>query len=87
MAASGSYAASHGKEIRKHLEQLRKGHGVDVYMVLFTDVIGNASDLFVAGDHTLLAGLDYVDQPVHLEGVMSRKKDFVPVFGQKLKNI
>ena len=64
-----------------------KGHGVDVYMVLFTDVIGNASDLFVAGDHTLLAGLDYEDQPVHLKGVMSRKKDFVPVFGQKLKNI
>jgi len=87
MAASGSFAASHGSEIRKHLEQLRKGHGVDVYMVLFTDVIGNASDLFVAGDHTLLAGLGYEGQPVHLEGVMSRKKDFVPVFGQKLKNI
>ena len=87
MAASGSYAASHGNEIRKHLEQLRKGHGADLYMALFTDVIGNASDLFVAGDHTLLAELDYETQPVHLEGVMSRKKDFVPVFGQKLKNI
>lgn len=87
MAASRAYVEAHVKEIQEALEQLRRGNSVDLYMVLFTDIIGNHSDLFAAGDHATLEGLGYRDQPVGLPGVMSRKKDFLPVFGGKLRDL
>lgn len=87
MVASNSYAAAHAEEIGRALESLRKAHGADLYLVLFTDVIGNASQLFAAGDHGTLHALNYLNQPVELPGVMSRKKDFLPVFGSQLRNL
>jgi len=66
---------------------MRKAQGVDICLALFTDIIGNHSDLFAAGDHATLSSLGYLDQPVGLPGVMSRKKDFLPVFGVKLKDL
>jgi manganese-dependent inorganic pyrophosphatase len=60
---------------------------VHLFLALFTDVIGNRSHLFAAGDAAVLSALGYADQPVVLEEVMSRKKDFLPVFGQKLRNL
>ncbi len=87
MTASDAYAKEHLDEIRQELKSLRKENGADLYMVLFTNVIENGSELFVAGDAALLVSLGYETQPVLLPGVMSRKKDFVPVFGQKLRSI
>ncbi len=87
MTASDSYAKEHIDEIRQELKNLRKENGDDLYMVLFTNVIQNGSELFIAGDAALLVSLGYETQPVLLPGVMSRKKDFVPVFGQKLRSI
>jgi manganese-dependent inorganic pyrophosphatase len=43
--------------------------------------------LFAAGDQPILSTLGYEHQPVLLQGVMSRKKDFLPSFGQKLRNL
>jgi len=87
MTASRAYAAGHASAIREELEKLRKAHGVDICLALFTDIIGNHSDLFAAGDRATLDSLGYLDQPVGLPGVMSRKKDFLPVFGVKLKDL
>lgn len=87
LTASPEYATIHGKEIQLALESLRRTNAVDLYLVLFTDIIGNHSDLFAAGESAILRGLDYTDQPVGLPGVMSRKKDFLPVFGVKLRDI
>jgi manganese-dependent inorganic pyrophosphatase len=87
MVASGDYAGSNADAIRHELELLRKENGVELYLVLFTDVIGNASDLFAAGDHASIAALGYMQQPVRLTGVMSRKKDFLPGFGQQLRTL
>ncbi|MDD1707936.1 MAG: putative manganese-dependent inorganic diphosphatase [Methanoregulaceae archaeon] len=87
MMASGEYLESHGGEIRDVLERLRKEDAADLYLVLFTNVIGNYSHLFAAGDQPILSSLGYEQQPVLLQGVMSRKKDFLPSFGQKLRNL
>ena len=87
MTASRTYAEEHGKAIQVELENLRRGNSVDLYMVLFTDIIGNRSDLFVSADHATLNVLGYGTQPVMLPGVMSRKRDFLPVFGGKLRDL
>jgi manganese-dependent inorganic pyrophosphatase len=87
MMASDEYPGSHGSEIREVLERLRKEDAADLYLVLFTNVIGNYSHLFAAGDQPILSSLGYDRQPVLLPGVMSRKKDYLPSFGQKLRNL
>jgi manganese-dependent inorganic pyrophosphatase len=87
MMVSDDFLAGKEPEIIRELEQLRKETGADLYFVLFTNVMGNRSHVFAAGDHTLLHELGYEKQPVVLEGVMSRKKDFLPPFGQKLRNV
>jgi len=64
------------------IERLRKEDAADLYLVLFTNVIGNHSHLFAAGDQSVLSTLEYENQPVLLPGVMSRKKDFLPRSGR-----
>lgn len=87
MTASREYVECHGKEIQEELENLRRGNGVDLYLVLFTEIIANRSDLFAAGENAMIRSLEYTEQPVELPGVMSRKKDFLPVFGGKLRDL
>jgi manganese-dependent inorganic pyrophosphatase len=87
MTSSLDYARENAAEIQAELEKQRKSRGADLYLVLFSDIIGNCSDLFAAGDMATLAALGYTDQPVTLPGVMSRKKDFLPVFGGKLREL
>jgi manganese-dependent inorganic pyrophosphatase len=87
MMTSDEYLKGRTGEIVEGLGRLRKEAGVHLFLALFTDVIGNRSHLFAAGDPAVLSALGYADQPVVLEGVMSRKKDFLPVFGQKLRNL
>jgi manganese-dependent inorganic pyrophosphatase len=87
MMASDDYLSGRYDEIVLELQRLRKENGVDMYLVLFTNVMGNRSYLFAAGDKNRISALGYDRQPVTLEGVMSRKKDFLPVFGHNLRNI
>ena len=87
MASSFAFAETHADEIRTELEHLRTTLGVDCFFALFTNVFANASDLFAAGDEACIAKLDLRDQPVRLEGVMSRKKDFIPKFGQMFRQL
>lgn len=87
MTASDQYHSSHDDEIREELTEIRDNTGADLYIVLFTDVIGQVSYLYAAGDAGLINGIGYEIQPVELPGVMSRKKDYFPVFGQKLRSV
>ncbi|MDN7025115.1 putative manganese-dependent inorganic diphosphatase [Methanoculleus sp. FWC-SCC1] len=86
MVSTFDYSESHANEVLQTLERLRASTGVDCFIALFTNVFANASDLFAAGEDTCLKRLDLQDQPHRLEGVMSRKKDFLPQFGQMFKN-
>jgi manganese-dependent inorganic pyrophosphatase len=87
MMVSDEFVTGKEEEIARELERLRKETGADLYLVLFTNVMGTRSHVFAAGEHILLQELGYENQPVVLEGVMSRKKDFLPPFGQKLRNV
>jgi manganese-dependent inorganic pyrophosphatase len=87
MTSSFAFSKTHAEEIREELERLRSTTGVDCFFALFTNVFSNASDLFAAGDEACLTKLDLRDQPVRLDGVMSRKKDFIPRFGQMFREL
>lgn len=85
MTGSDEFSRKNDNAIHEALEQYQKNQGYDLSIVLVTDVVGQASSLFASGDPAILARLGYGNQPVILEGVMSRKKDFFPVFGQHFK--
>ena len=45
------------------------------------------SDMFAVADEATMMKMHWGKEPLHLEGVVSRKKDFVPHFGRILANI
>jgi manganese-dependent inorganic pyrophosphatase len=87
MVPSFVYPQAHADEIQKELARLRVQQSVDIYMGLFTSVIENGSELFASADSNLLTKLELKKQPVRLAGMMSRKKDIIPWFGEKLRSV
>jgi manganese-dependent inorganic pyrophosphatase len=87
MVPSYDFALEHKDEILSGLGRLRMQQGVDIYLGMFTCVVENGSALYVAAESSLLKRLDMGDQPVRLAGMMSRKKDLLPWFGEKIRQI
>jgi manganese-dependent inorganic pyrophosphatase len=87
MTGSQEFPLNNQKEIQESLHAFQKEHGYDMSIVLVTDVVGQVSYLFASGESGLLKKLGYGKQPVLLEGVMSRKKDFFPSFGHQFRQI
>jgi len=87
MVPSPDFAKAHAAEIMDALGRLRLHQGVDLSLGMFTSAMENSSELFVAGDGALLGSLDFGEMPVHLEHMMSRKKDLVPWLGERLRTI
>ena len=54
-------------------------------LVLFTNVFEKSSFLYGAADPDLLHSLFKENLPTRLEGVMSRKLDFIPWLGARLR--
>ena len=87
MTDSDQFPQKNKKEIRDSLDKFQTEHGYVVSIVLVTDVIDQRTYLFAAGTPDMLEKLGYAEQPVLLEGVMSRKLDFFPSFAQKFDQI
>jgi manganese-dependent inorganic pyrophosphatase len=87
MVPSFEFALDHKDEILMGLSRLRMQQGVDIYLGMFTCVVENGSALYIAAESSLLKRLDIGEQPVRLGGMMSRKKDLMPWFGEKLRQI
>ncbi len=87
MVPSFAFGEAHAEKIPRELTLLRETAGVEIYAVLLTNVFENASDLFIASDDATVSRLGWTDQPVRLDGVMSRKKDFLPRFGSMLRGL
>ncbi len=85
MVPSFEYSQNHSEEIKNALEHFRKSMNVDCFFALFTNVFENASDLFAAGDSSCLNKAEVRKQPIRLEKIMSRKKDFLPRIGAILR--
>nr|WP_319376372.1 manganese-dependent inorganic pyrophosphatase [uncultured Methanoregula sp.] len=87
MTDSDEFSQKNKKEIRESLDKFQAEHGYVVSIVLVTDIVDQRTYLFAAGTPDLLEKLGYAEQPVLLEGVMSRKLDFFPSFAQKFEQI
>jgi manganese-dependent inorganic pyrophosphatase len=84
MVPSLSWNRERDAVIRKELAGMRSGSGADMVLALFTSVMENASEVYGDAEPALLSALFGRDLPVKLDGVMSRKKDFLPWLGEKL---
>jgi manganese-dependent inorganic pyrophosphatase len=71
--------------IQAELSRIRTASGAHIVLALFTSVLENSSDLYGVADPDLLQELFGKTLPVRLEGVMSRKKDFLPWLGSRLR--
>jgi manganese-dependent inorganic pyrophosphatase len=87
MVPSYEFNRGQQREIEKILHHLREKNRVDVYIALFTNVVEEGSDVYLAGEEALLSRLGFREQPRRMDGIMSRKKDFLPRLGQLLRSL
>jgi manganese-dependent inorganic pyrophosphatase len=82
-----SFAWNHERDdaIRAELTRMRAVSGSDMFLVLFTNVLEKSSELHGIADPDLIQDIFGEDLPVRLEGVMSRKLDFLPWLGARLR--
>jgi len=87
MVPSLAWNRERDEKIRAELAGMRSGSGADMVLVLFTSVMENASELYGDAEPALIVALFGQDLPMRLDGVMSRKKDFLPWLGEKLRTL
>jgi manganese-dependent inorganic pyrophosphatase len=85
MVPSFAWNQERAREIQAELAKVKATGGTDLAFVLFTSVMDNSSECYGEADPDLLHMVFGKPLPVHLEGVMSRKKDFLPWIGSKLR--
>lgn len=72
----------HLDALHKELDGLRERRGLDFAMLMVTDVVDNASRLVLANAPPVMDGLPYLrlaDGTLQADGVVSRKKQLLPV--------
>jgi manganese-dependent inorganic pyrophosphatase len=87
MVPSSAWDRERSDAIQSGLAELQKSSGSDLVIALFTSVMENASDIYGAADEALIWGVFGTGLPIRLDGVMSRKKDFLPWLGARLRDL
>jgi len=87
MVPSFSWNRERSAAILAELAALRAGTKTDLAIALFTSVMENASDVYGAADEALISEVFGAGLPLRFEGVMSRKKDFLPWLGDRLREL
>lgn len=87
MIPTFEFSHKNSDEILRISRKIKKNTGTDIFAVLITSVFENSSELYIAADDIVISKTGAGKQPVLLEGIMSRKNDFLPWFGRILKNI
>jgi manganese-dependent inorganic pyrophosphatase len=87
MVPSFSWNRERGDQIPSALAAMRQGSGCDLVLALFTSVLDNASDIYGVAEADLLSDIFGMSLPARLDGVMSRKKDFLPLLGARLREL
>jgi len=85
MVPSFAWSDERNDAIRAELARMRAVSGSDMVLVLFTNVLEKSSDLHGIADPGLIQDIFGKSLPVRLEGVMSRKLDFLPWLGARLR--
>jgi manganese-dependent inorganic pyrophosphatase len=86
MVPSFSWNRERADAIQAELGRMKTRYGSDIVLVLFTNVVEKSSVLYGTADPGLLLCVFGEDLPIRLDGVMSRKLDFLPWFGARLQN-
>ncbi|HJJ51046.1 MAG TPA: putative manganese-dependent inorganic diphosphatase, partial [Methanocorpusculum sp.] len=88
LVPSYAYAKNNTEAIYAALDtKMHQPHAPDIYIALYTSVSEMGSDMFAAANETTMLAMNWEKIPMHLPGVVSRKKDFVPYFGRRLDTI
>ncbi|HDQ08539.1 MAG TPA: putative manganese-dependent inorganic diphosphatase [Methanoculleus sp.] len=88
MVPTFDFCHQNNDEIRREVDKIHHASLPDLYLAMYTSVFENASMVYAqAKDQLLLEELGFASIPVTMEGVMSRKNDFIPKIGSLLKNI
>jgi manganese-dependent inorganic pyrophosphatase len=85
MVPSFAWNNERDEAIRAELARIKATSGSAMVLVLFTNVLEKSSDLHGIADPDLIEDIFGEDLPVRLEGVMSRKLDFLPWLGARLR--
>jgi manganese-dependent inorganic pyrophosphatase len=85
MVPSFGWNRERSASILAELVSLQTSAKTDLAIALFTSVMENASDVYGAADEVLLRDVFGSGLPLRFEGVMSRKKDFLPWLGERLR--
>jgi len=85
MVPSFAWNQDRAGEVQAELVKMKIKTGSDLVLVLFTSVLDNASVCYGEADPDLLRVLFETSLPLRLDGVMSRKKDFLPWIGARLR--
>ena len=86
MVPAFGWKRARDNEIVSALEKARSAAG-PLFPWRFTSVLENASDIYGPGEAALLSEIFEESLPARLPGVMSRKKDFLPWLGERLKKV
>jgi len=85
MVPSFAWNNERDEAIRAELARIKATSGSAMFLVLFTNVLEKSSDLHGIADPDLIEDIFGEDLPIRLEGVMSRKLDFLPWLGARLR--
>jgi len=85
MVPSFAWNNERDEAIRAELARIKATSGSAMVLVLFTNVLEKSSDLHGIADPDLIEDIFGEDLPIRLEGVMSRKLDFLPWLGARLR--
>ena len=71
------------EELEDEIQKIIKDEELDLFMLLITDIINSNSQVIVLGEHAHIVEKAYdvklEDNTALLEGVVSRKKQVVPI--------
>jgi manganese-dependent inorganic pyrophosphatase len=87
MVPSFAWNRGRSESILAELATLQNSTKTDLVLALFTNVMENASDVYGTADGTLIQDVFGTGLPVRFDGVMSRKKDFLPWLGDRLRGL
>jgi len=77
---------SQKEELQKHINEMISENGYNLFMLVITDIINKGSQILAFGDSTHLVSSAFnkklEDDTLWLKGVVSRKKQIVPVLMQ-----
>ena len=87
MVPSFAWNRERSDTILAELAALQTSMKMDLAIALFTCVMENSSDVYGTADEALIQGVFGAGLPLRFEGMMSRKKDFIPWLGERLREL